>query len=224
MSKKQTGESMHYLKNVLLVLISLLTITGCSQPGKEKELGTTTLPADTNLGQAKRQTIGDKRSAVAEQIFLEETGRILLLELELSNVSLQRASRPELKAYTKKMMDETRKFQQELQQVAISLAYQLPGALPSRSQLQVDELKKLQGQGFDLEYIKSIHELQSEMLDNLHGAIRFKKGPVQEFAGRQLGGINKMLDETVVIDSLIKKANPDQPGDDLLRIDRKHIK
>lgn len=215
---------MHYLKNVLPVLISLITIVGCSQSEKEKGLGTTTLPADTNLGQAKRQTIGDRRSAAAEQIFLEETGRIVLLELELSNVSLQRASRPELKAYTKKMMDGTRKFQNQLQQVAISLAYELPGALPSRSQMQVDEIKKLEGQGFDLEYIKSIHELQSKTLDNLHGAVRLKKGPVQEFAARQLGSINKMLDETVIIDSLIKKANPDQPGDDLLRIDRKHIK
>ncbi len=224
MSKKQTGEFMHYLKKVLPVLISLLTIVGCNQSEKEKGLGTTTLPADTNLGQGKRQTIGDTRSAAAEQVFLEETGRIVLLELEMSNVSLQRASRPELKAYTEKMMDGTRKFHDQLQQVAIGLAYQLPGSLPSRLQMQVDELKKLEGQGFDLEYIKSIHELQSKTLDNLHGAIRFKKGPVQEFAVSELDGVNKMLEQTVIIDSLIKKANPDQPGDDLLRIDRKHIK
>ncbi|SDL77570.1 protein of unknown function [Pedobacter antarcticus] len=224
MSKKQRGEPMNQLKNILPGLISLLTIVGCGQSGKENEMGTTTLPADTNLGQAKRQTIGDKKSVAAEQIFLEETGRILLLELELSNVSLQRASHPELKAYTEKMMGSTRKFHEQLQQLATSLSYQLPGALPSRSQLQVDEIKKLEGQGFDLEYIKSILELQHKTLDNLHGAIRFKKGPVQEFANHQLEGVNKMLDETVIIDSLIKKVNPDQPGDDLLRIDRKHIK
>jgi len=95
------------------------------------------------------------RTAVSDPLFANAATLGGLAEVSTSEVGLQRATDPELKKFSQRMVDDHTRMNAELTALAARKAYPLPRVLDARAQFCIQSLAGLTGPEFDRCYAKA---------------------------------------------------------------------
>jgi len=95
------------------------------------------------------------RAAVSDPLFASAATLGGLAEVSLSELGLQRATDPELKTFSQRMVDDHTRTNAELTALAARKAYPLPRVLDARAQFCIQSLAGLTGAEFDRCYAKA---------------------------------------------------------------------
>jgi len=120
--------------------------------------GTTTRSVPTQTGTATQGTATQgtaTRMAVSDALFAQAAASGGLAEVTLSELGFQRATSPELKAFSRRMVDDHTRMNAELMQLAAQKGMALPRAADVRAQFCAQSLAGLTGEEFDRCYAKA---------------------------------------------------------------------
>ncbi len=113
----------------------------------------TTVPRNAPAGTAPAGTAG--RTAVSDTLFAEAAASGGIAELMLSELGAQRATHPDLKAFSTRMIEAHTRMNGELTQLAAQKRMQLPRNADYRAQFCAQSLAGLTGEEFDRCYAKA---------------------------------------------------------------------
>jgi putative membrane protein len=108
----------------------------------------TVQPATADIAQAKPLNAGDKR-------FIQVAGEAGSGEVEMARLAMDRAQSTDVKSFASRMASDHQKADDELDKLASSKDVMVNDKLSAKDQAELDRLRKLQGAGFDREYIRS---------------------------------------------------------------------
>jgi len=108
-----------------------------------------------NAQQAQQGATGSNRMAVNDTLFAAAAASGGLAELSISELGVQRATDPQLKQFSQRMIDEHTRMNTELMQLAAKKQIPLPRALDYRAQFCGQSLAGLSGEEFDRCYSKA---------------------------------------------------------------------
>ncbi|MGH8851958.1 MAG: DUF4142 domain-containing protein [Casimicrobiaceae bacterium] len=127
--------------------------------------GTTPPPAVTGKAPAAGQSaLAKPSSAMAAQgkalsardrKFVTTANEAGAAEIEMARIAMERASASEVKDFASRMVSDHQKADQDLDRIAASKGLSEGDKLSAKDQAELDKLRKLQGAGFDREYVKS---------------------------------------------------------------------
>jgi putative membrane protein len=104
---------------------------------------------------AQQATTAAARAGVNDALFAAAAADGGMAELSLSELGLQRATDPELKQFSQRMIDEHTRMNQELTTLAAQRRMPLPRTVDVRAQFCAHSLAGLTGQEFDRCYAKA---------------------------------------------------------------------
>jgi putative membrane protein len=102
-----------------------------------------------------QQTTAAPRGAVNDNLFAQAATEGALCELTIAELGMQKATDRELKDFSKRMLDEHTKINNELATLAARKRVPLPTRLDSKSQFFAQSLAGLSGEEFDRCYAKA---------------------------------------------------------------------
>lgn len=146
-----------------------------------------------------------------DQVFLLNTAKANLAEVELGKLALQNASSDQVKTFAKRMVDDHSKANEELRALAASKNVVLPSAVDPQDMAVHDKLMALKGEAFDREYITMMVAGHAKVAESLRVESESgKDADVKAWADRTLPTVEvhlKMARETdrVVGTSGVKK-------------------
>jgi len=116
--------------------------------------------AQTAVQAPTRQTappaaVGGTLSAVPDALFAAAAGSSGVAEVNLSQIGLQRATDPELKQFSQRMIDDHTKLNQQLVNLVARKGMRIPMGIDARAQFCADSLSALSGEEFDKCYAKA---------------------------------------------------------------------
>jgi putative membrane protein len=156
------------------------------QPGAAAQPGAAT--------QTRAVTQPAARTAVNDALFAAAAGDCGMSQLALSELGAQRATSPELKQFSEKMIEEHTKMNADLRQLAGQKRMGLPTAMSFGSQFCTQSLAGLSGEDFDHCYAKA------QLVAHMHAVGLFeaeaKRGAdpeMQAFAAKALPQIKEHL-------------------------------
>jgi len=109
--------------------------------------------AGQQRGGGQQGTAG--QAAVNDSLFAAAAAAGGLTEVEISQIGVQRATDPELKQFSQRMIDEHTRMNQELMTLAAQKQVALPRTLDPRAQFCAQSLAGLSGEEFDRCYAKA---------------------------------------------------------------------
>jgi len=95
------------------------------------------------------------RAAVSDPLFASAAALGGLAEVSVSELGLQKATDPELKTFSQRMVDDHTRMNAELTALASRKGYALPRTLDPRAQFCIQSLTGLAGEEFDRCYAKA---------------------------------------------------------------------
>lgn len=113
----------------------------------------TSAPRTAPAGTAAAGTVG--RTAVSDSLFAEAAASGGLAEVMLAEVGAQRATHPDLKNFSTRMIQEHTRMNAELTQLAAQKRIPLPRTADFRAQFCAQSLNGLTGEEFDRCYAKA---------------------------------------------------------------------
>ena len=90
------------------------------------------------------------------QKFVTEAASGGMMEVQLGEMAMEKASSEEVKDFGQTMVDDHSKANEELKQLASSNNLTIPETLTDKHQKTVDKLSELSGEEFDQEYMKTM--------------------------------------------------------------------
>ena len=138
----------------------------------------------------------DPASVSQPQQFVDMATPSNMFEIESSKVALEKATKPEVKAFAQHMIDDHSKIGEEMKVVADAEGMKMPTALDDKQQAQVDKLSGSTGDSFEQAYLADQlagHEDAVALFTSYstNGA----PGALKEFATKTLPIIKEHLDE-----------------------------
>ncbi len=109
----------------------------------------------TRPNQARSQANQQAKGPVPDVLFAAAAATGGLAEVNLSQIGLQRATDPELKQFSQRMVDEHTKMNQELMTLTAQKRISIPRGIDARAQFCAESLAGLTGPEFDKCYAKA---------------------------------------------------------------------
>jgi len=132
----------------------------------------------------------------SDQRFLREAGESGLLEIQASELAVQKAEHPEVKRYAEMMIEDHSAVDKELKALAASKGFQLPVELEGGKLRLMENLRQLEGAGFDEEYADEVavdaHEEAVELFED--AADDADDADIKAFAAKHLPTLQNHLD------------------------------
>jgi len=146
---------------------------GGQQAGAERQAGANRQGAGqdnarTGAGQDNANANTARTAAVSDQLFATAAAAAGLAEVSLSELGVRKATDPDLKQFSQRMIDEHTKANQELMQVAGDKGVTMPEALDARAAFCAQSLAGLSGEEFDKCYAKA------QLIAHMDSAAMFK--------------------------------------------------
>ncbi len=95
------------------------------------------------------------QSAVPDALFAAAAGSGGLAELNVSQIGVQRATDPQLKQFSRRMIDDHSKLNQQMTNVVTRKGIRIPEAIDARAEFCAESLAGLSGEKFDECYAKA---------------------------------------------------------------------
>jgi putative membrane protein len=93
------------------------------------------------------------KAASPDQKFVLEAASGGMMEVQLGQLAVSKATNADVKQFGQRMVDDHSKANEELQGLASSKGITLPTALDAKQQAEVDKLSKMSGADFDHHYM-----------------------------------------------------------------------
>ncbi|MET1053917.1 MAG: DUF4142 domain-containing protein [Pedobacter sp.] len=214
---------MTHIRNFALLGGIALSIVACS-PSAEKKDGTTTLSSDTAITTVSDDQVKNDSSSLqpAETAFIQKAAIGGVMEVEMGNLTTQKSKSPKVLAFAKRMITDHTAANKELQQIAESLGVKVPEALPSEEQKHLAAMRQSEANEYDQSYMDMMVQDHAKTVDLFNGATKFKNEKLRAFALKTLPVLQQHNQMAIGIDSVIMVKKPDNRGDDLPNVDKKH--
>lgn len=212
------------IQNIALLSCISLSMAACSPSASDKKDGTTTLSADTAITTVDKDQAKNDSSSLqpAETGFIQQAAVGGLMEVEMGNLTTQKSKSPKVLAFAKRMITDHTAANKELQQIAESLGVKVPEALPSEEQSHLAMMRQSEANEYDQSYMDMMVKDHAKTIDLFNGATKFKNDKLRAFAQKTLPVLQQHNQMAIGIDSVIMVKKPDNRGDDLPNVDKKH--
>jgi putative membrane protein len=144
---------------LLWVALAAIVIGGCS-----KTEGPKPEPASVGTGGAGADLKNDGD-------FVQDVALKTMAEIELSRMALDKATRPDVKAFAQKMIEDHGAAGDKLKSVVSAHPIEWPAQLDDKHRETVDELAKKQGADFDRDYVKAMVEGHQDLAAKLESRL-----------------------------------------------------
>lgn len=130
-----------------------------------------------------------------DSVFVKVAASSSMLEVELGNMAMQKASHQRVKDFAAKMVEEHTKASQELTSLATSKNFKMPAAILPQHSKQVEALTNLAGTEFDRKYMDIMVEEHKEDVDEFEDAAeKANDADVKAWAAKMLPHLQMHLD------------------------------
>jgi putative membrane protein len=106
----------------------------------------------------QHQATGQPRLGNVDKIFMMKAEQSNIAEIKSSQMALTKASKPGLKDFAQRMIDDHATAENDLKQLAQQKGYRLPSDTDAKSRAMAAKLMKLNGAAFDSTYSKAQHD------------------------------------------------------------------
>jgi putative membrane protein len=145
--------------------------------------------------------------AEADQRFVTEAASGGLMEVELGRMAASQASSERVKQFGKRMVDDHRKANAELKQLARQESIELPKTMSPKHQAMVDRLGKVRAAEFDRAYMEMMVEDHAEDVEKFREHAQSAKDPdIKAFAARNTPTLEAHLKLANDINAEVKSA------------------
>lgn len=144
-----------------------------------------------------------------DQRFLRKAGESGLLEIQASQLAVERGQHPEVKRYAEMMIKDHTAVDKELKALASAKGFQLPTELDGGKRRLTEKLRKAEGHDFDEEYADEVavdaHEDAVELFED--AADDTDDTEVKAFAAKHLPALQKHLDMGRQLEDAVDEAD-----------------
>jgi putative membrane protein len=175
--------------------------------------GTTVRPNASQPGTVARPAANEggtaARMAVNDSLFAAAAADAGLAEVTIGELGVQRATDPDLKRFSQKMIDEHTRMNQELMTVAAQRRIPLPRAIDARAKFCAESLAGLSGEDFDRCYAKAQLVAHMDSVAAFEAEAERGLDPnLKAFASKSLSHIKEHLQEIKPIAMKYEKEKP----------------
>lgn len=140
-----------------------------------------------------------------DERFLRKAGESGILEMQASELAIQKSKHPEVRQYAEMMIKDHTAVDKELKALAKEKGFQLPIELEGSKQRLMENLRQLEGAGFDEEYADEVavdaHEDAVELFED--AAEDADDADIKAFAAKHLPALQKHLEMGEALEDLI---------------------
>jgi putative membrane protein len=168
-------------------------------------IGGTALAQSTPSPTITSPTQGAATLARADKGFLEDAVQINIAEIRASNVALEKATNPDVKAYARMMVDGHKKATDELRTLALAKGVTLPDDASLMDKAKTKVLEERSGASFDKHYIESIGiKAHEDAIKRFEKASKDAKDPeVKAFADKLLPDLRTHLEKAKSVAAVV---------------------
>jgi putative membrane protein len=203
-----------------MVMLAAIGLQACHNSEKQNiGASTTTIAADSTL-----DTLSDAAKKKETKLTPGQTDFVLkaalgsMVEVEASNLALQRSKNPEVKQFAQMMVTDHTKASAELQGIAKTKGLGLPGTMPVKEKAALEALQNTQGNdGFDRMYMKMMVSDHETTLTLFHLAATYSDKELQNFASKSLPMLEMHFKQANALSTKLEQQKTNN-GDDLLNL------
>lgn len=144
-----------------------------------------------------------------DQRFLREAGESGLLEIQASQLAIEKSQHPEVRNYAEMMIKDHTAVDKELKALATAKGFQLPIDLEGGKQSLMENLRQLEGAGFDEEYADEVavdaHEDAVELFED--AADDADDADIKAFASKHVQSLKQHLEQGRQLKDLVDDAD-----------------
>lgn len=144
-----------------------------------------------------------------DQRFLREAGESGMLEMQASELAVQKSQHPEVKNFAEKMIKDHTAVDKELKSLAENKGFTLPIELEGGKKNLMEELRQLDGEAFDEEYVEEVavdaHEDAVELFED--AAEDADDADIKAFAAKHLPALQNHLQLGRQLDEILDGAD-----------------
>jgi len=168
-------------------------------------IGGTALAQSATSPTITSPTQGAATLARADKGFLEDAVQINIAEIRASNVALEKATNPDVKAYAHMMVDSHKKATDELRTLALAKGVTLPDDASLMDKAKTKVLEERSGASFDKHYIESIGiKAHEDAIKRFEKASKDAKDPeVKAFADKLLPDLRTHLEKAKSVAAVV---------------------
>jgi putative membrane protein len=188
----------------------LLGLQACQNSSDSRKADT--LPADSLL-----DTVSASNNMLEEKEtnFIQQAALGGMLEVEASNIALQKSANAKVKELAQMILTDHRKANEELTTIAGNKGLQLPATLNAGQAIHMDNLNTYTGDGFDRYYLDLMTTEHNKAIDLFTQGSGFKDGELKAFATKTLPTLKMHYDMVIAANKPLKDKQVGQ-GDDLI--------
>lgn len=135
------------------------------------------------------------QTEVDDKRFVKDATMAALTEAEVGKLATEKASSDSIKQFGQSTVDGQTKLETELKQVAGNAKVDVPDAVDSKHQSQIDKLSKLSGPDFDRAFLKDLKKDHEQDLREFQLEAQNGSDPrVKEFASKNLPTLQQHLE------------------------------
>lgn len=211
-------------KFMALMIGSAFAFQACTQNSSDANTGTTTLAADSAVDTVSKDKLSDVDGKLKpeETAFIEKAAVGGMMEVELGNLTTQKTKSPKILAFAKRMIADHTKANLELQNIVTKMGLKLPSSLPAAEQSHLASMRQMQANEYDQNYMQMMVDDHAKTIDLFNSATSFENSSLKSFASKTLPVLKEHNQMAIGIDSVIRDKKPDNRGDDLPNVDKRH--
>lgn len=155
----------HELLWVVVATLAIVSI-GCSERDGAK-------PSSADPAAARSGAVGTGGAGanLSDDEFVRDVALKNMAEIELSRLALNKATRPDVRSFAQKMVDEHGAAEQSLKSITSGQPIEWPLQLDDKHRKRGDELSKKLGADFDGDYIKAMVESHQDLAAKLESRL-----------------------------------------------------
>ncbi|MDB5351068.1 MAG: outer membrane protein [Planctomycetota bacterium] len=190
-------------------LTALVTSLTAAMALAQNPVGTTATTTQTRT-KTDAQTTTATRAAVSDPLFASAAALSGLAEVTISRIGLTRATNPDLKTFSQRMIDEHTRLNRELIDLSATKRIVLPVVLDPRAQFCAQSLVGLTGDEFDRCYAKAQYVAHMDAVAMFEAEAERGLDPdVRAWAARTLPHLKEHLS---MVKPWAMKAEKDKPS------------
>jgi putative membrane protein len=187
------------IKFLSLLIVGGLMFACDPSPNREDTKETAEDQNEERIEATSTGNTADDKEDDAE--FVVEAASGGMMEVQLANLALQKASSPQVKEFARMMIEDHGKANNELKALAASKNITLPAALIDKHQKIVNGLQDKTGTDFDEEYIDKMRADHKDDVDEFEEASKEATDPdIKAFAAKTLPTLRTHLQHAEQLD------------------------
>jgi putative membrane protein len=199
--------------SAILLGIFLLQSCGTSED-KNADTDTSAIDSIRDSTVANNSSDAKQSDAPDEATFLSAAAVGGLMEVEAANAAASQSSNTKIKEFAMLMLKDHGKANQDVASLAAKLAVSIPKSLPDDHAMHLRELKKLNDNKFDQQYITMMLADHAKTVKLFTAGQSLSNAEVKAFAIKTLPIIQAHYDKAVTISKTLNMSNTGN-GDDL---------